>query len=236
MLKKVFIGLTVLTLAIVLGFVGYVRWQLQPWPEPRSLPANLVAATAPQGKALLDTAVDAADYAPLASHFVAQQLKSYCGVASSVAVLSALGEETTQSDFFTGPATAVRSRLDVTLGGMTLADLSGLLAAHGVEVSTHYADAFSVDDFRDAIERNLSWPGDYLVVNYQRAALGQSRGGHISPLAAYNREQDMVLVMDTASHYYPQTWVPVAKLFDGMQAVDPSSGRSRGYVEVSRVP
>ena len=81
--------------------------------------------------------------------------------------------------------------------------------------------------------RNLSTPGDYLVVNYQREVLGQNKVGHISPLAAYDRETDTVLILDTASYSYPPTWVPVADLFAAMATTDRSSGKSRGFVEVS---
>lgn len=73
-------------------------------------------------------------------------------------------------------------------------------------------------------------PCGYAAACYQRELLGQDRVGHISPLAAYDR--DKVLILDTAAHKYPPTWAPVERLFAAMQTVDGSSGKMRGYVEV----
>ena len=148
-------------------------------------------------------------------------------------MLSALGREVDQGSFFTAAASDVRPRRKVMMGGMSLPDLAGLLGAHGAAVSVQHATDSDLDAFREAVIRNLSTPGDYLLVNYQREVLGQNKVGHISPLAAYDRETDTVLIMDTASYSYPPTWVPVADLFAAMATTDRSSGKSRGFVEVS---
>jgi hypothetical protein len=220
-------------LALVLfGFAGFVWWALQPKYNPLPLPDALIALDSEQGQALLASAEYVADYEELAGAFQSQELISYCGVASGVAVLNARGAALSQDEFFNAAASRVRSRLDVTFGGMSLPDLGGLVAAHGATTAVVHAGDASVDEFRATIERNLATEGDYLVVNYQREALGQGRVGHISPLAAYHRDSDRVLVMDTAAYKYPQTWVPVDSLFAAMQEVDGASGRSRGYMEV----
>lgn len=233
MLKKVlwFLGTSVVVLA--LSFAGFVWWQLQPHQELRPLPDDMVAISTADGQELLRRADAAEDYEPLAEHFTAQSLKSYCGVASSVAVLSALGEDVDQGSFFTAEASSVRPRMKVAMGGMSLPDLGGLLEAHGASVSVHHADTFTVEEFREVVANNLSDAGDFLIVNYQREELGQPRVGHISPLAAYDGDTDMVLVMDTASHYYPHTWVSLEKLYAAMRTTDSSSGRMRGYVTVT---
>jgi hypothetical protein len=83
------------------------------------------------------------------------------------------------------------------------------------------------------VERNLSNEDDYLLVNYQREVLGQERVGHISPLAAYDRDSDRVLILDTAGYKYPPTWVPMESLFTAMSTVDSASGKSRGFIEIS---
>ncbi len=222
-----------LAAVLLLAFAGFVWWSLQPRLEPRPLPADLVAVTADRGQALLAQASAAADYGPLSSHFVPQSLKSYCGVASGVAVLSAIGVEVDQGSFFSSEAEAVRPRISVMLGGMSLEELAGLLQAHGAVVNVHHASEFTLEDFRDAVTANLGNDRDYLVVNYQREVLGQPRVGHISPLAAYDAESDLVLIMDTASHYYPHTWVPLEKLYAAMATTDSSSGKQRGYLRVT---
>jgi hypothetical protein len=232
---KKFLGVVgVILLAAVIGFSGFIWWKLQPHPDPQPLPPELIALDTPEGSAMLEGAEDRADYGALSQSYVSQELISYCGVASSVTVLNALGQDTSQSDFFTPEASLVRPRRQVMFGGMSLLDLAGLLAAHGAIAEVHFADTVSLDDFRVAVQRNLADPDDYLLVNYQRGVLGQAAVGHISPLAAYDADTDRVLIMDTASYKYPPTWVPLAKLYEAMNTTDSSSGRARGYVEVTQ--
>ena len=219
--------------AIVFGFAGFVWWSLQPRPDPQPLPAALVAVTSPEGQGLLDDADAIADYRRLSESFQQQSLRSYCGVASGTIVLTALGRNVSQEDFFTDEASRVRSRLSVMLGGMSLPDFAALMNAHGAQVSTMHADTSSLEEFRAAVERNLSSENDYLLVNYQREVLGQERVGHISPLAAYDRDSDRVLILDTAGYKYPPTWVPMESLFAAMSTIDSSSGRTRGFIEIS---
>ena len=225
----------VLTLPIgVLAAVAAAGWWfLVPRPDPRPLPPGLIDAGSAAGQALLRGAEGSADYAGLTQGFQTQALKSYCGVASSVAVLSALGREVSQGDFFTEAAAEVRPRWRVALTGMPLADLGGLLAAHGATVEVHHADSLDEAGFRAALTANLAQEGDYLIVNYQRGTLGQDATGHISPLAAYDADTDRVLILDTAAYKYPPTWVPVASLFAAMNTIDSETGATRGYVEVT---
>lgn len=233
MLKKTLTTLAVLIIALALLFVGSVWWRLQPKDDPQPLPADLVSLFDEAGLRLLADADALADYELLRANYESQELRSYCGVASSVSVLSALGRDVDQGSFFTSAASQVRPRRKVMLGGMSLPDLAGLLRAHGATVVLQHAAGSNVEQFRETVVRNLSTEGDFLLVNYQREVLGQNRVGHISPVAAYDRETDSVLIMDTASYSYPPTWVPVTGLFEAMATPDRSSGKSRGYAEVS---
>ncbi|MEM7135313.1 MAG: phytochelatin synthase family protein [Myxococcota bacterium] len=231
-MKKVLVGLGVALIVSALGFASFVWWRLQPREDRLPLPAGLVAHDTSAGNARLESAGASADYQPLVDAFEPQALVSYCGVASGAAVLSAMGQDITQQTFFDDKTDRVRTRFQVTFGGMSLADLAGLLEAHGAEVEVHHAGSSTVDEFRQVLEENLAREGDYVVVNYQREALGQGRVGHISPLAAYDRDTDSVLVLDTAAHKYPPTWVPVPSLFTAMDTTDNSTGQTRGFLEV----
>lgn len=221
-----------LVLVAVLAAAGWLF--LLPRTDLRPLPPDLIDAASAEGQALLDGAEGRADHATLARGFEAQALKSYCGVATSVIVLNALGQEVGQRDFFTDAAAEVRPMWRVMLTGMPLDDLGGLLAAHGATVAVHHADSVDEAAFRAALAANLAQAGDYLIVNYQRGMLGQDATGHISPLAAYDADSDRVLILDTASYKYPPTWVRVASLFAAMNTIDSETGRTRGYVEVRR--
>ena len=73
-----------------------------------------------------------------------------------------------------------------------------------------------------------------LVVSYDRKVLGQTGSGHFSPIAAYDRVTDSVLIADTARFKYGAHWVPMSLLWEAMKPVDPDSGRSRGFVLLQR--
>ena len=59
-----------------------------------------------------------------------------------------------------------------------------------------------------------------MIINYLRMAIGQERGGHISPLAAYDAETDRFLILDVARYKYPPVWVTASDLFDAMNTPD----------------
>jgi Phytochelatin synthase len=69
-----------------------------------------------------------------------------------------------------------------------------------------------------------------LVVSYSRKVLGQTGSGHFSPIVAYDRITDSVLIADTARFKYGAHWVDLPLLFAAMRPIDPDTGRSRGYV------
>ena len=59
----------------------------------------------------------------------------------------------------------------------------------------------------------LAAPGRFVIINYLRKAIGQEKGGHISPLAAFDAESDRFLILDVARYKYPPVWVKTAELF-----------------------
>jgi len=213
---------------------GGAVWQLAfraPAADPSPLPERLVAATAAEGQRLLADSTATADYEALMSTFEAQRRPAFCGVASSVAVLNALrpsAPRLTQATFFSDLATEMR----VTLRGMTLQQLGELLRKHGAEAEIVFAQDTNLDTFRAMARANLRHPGDYVLVNYERAALGQREGGHISPLAAYHATSDRFLILDVAPYRYPPVWVPALELWSAMSTLDATSGKTRGFVMV----
>lgn len=204
-----------------------------PRPDPQPIPEGQISVETAEGRALLATATAQADHAALRAALQPQEKLSWCGVASAATVLSAARNERLDQDaFFTPAASAVRSWWRVTAAGMPLADLGGMLAAHGFEVEVHHADPGGLPAFRSAAARNLARPGDWLIVNYSRAALQQGDSGHISPVSAYDAASDRFLVLDVATYKFPPIWVPAEALFAAMATVDSESGRARGWVEV----
>jgi hypothetical protein len=213
------------------------------------LPASLVALDSREGRNLLVTSDANDDFFHLANQWVSQQLGSFCGVASTVMVLNALQlpapavsawspyNAFTQDNVFEGPAGAVLTSRAVSRGGMTLDQLGHFVEAHGgVQVRVVHASDTTLDAFRSIAAQNLREAGNYVLINYDRAGVGQETMGHISPLGAYNASADRFLVMDVARYKYPGVWVRAADLFAAMNTPDRSSGLSRGFVTVQSLP
>lgn len=74
------------------------------------------------------------------------------------------------------------------------------------------------------------------VCNYSRKVLGQTGDGHFSPVAAWDRETDSVLIMDVARFKYPPHWVPASLLYEAMLPYDASTSRPRGWLLIARPP
>ena len=115
--------------------------------------------------------------------------------------------------------------------GFQVRQLDALLRAHGAPTRLVIVGAASVaDEIRDDLRRNLERPGDYVIVNYSRAAVGQAGGGHISPLGAYDAASDSFLVLDVNPASAGWVWMPTATLIKGMRSFDMLE--NRGYIVV----
>ena len=115
--------------------------------------------------------------------------------------------------------------------GITLDELEKLLQAHGLKTCVQYANETSIDEFRDkarlAMQKQDS--SQAVIVNYFMSALGQEPfGGHHSPIAAYDKNTDCFLILDTWPDT-PVAWVPTKYLFAAMNTVDKSSNKHRGF-------
>lgn len=210
------------------------------WSERRvvhsalSEPPSLVPLDSDEGRKLLGE-TGTVDHGPLLQWFEGQSRLCFCSVASSVITLNALRERALhdQSAFFSPAIAAIRTEAEVDVDGMTLPDLGRVLGECGARVEVFHAADETLDTFRERAIDNLHRPRDFLIVNYLREVVGQARGGHFSPLAAWHEETDRFLVLDVAEHRYPPVWVSSTRLFAAMGHVDASSGRSRGYLCVS---
>lgn len=222
-------GLTVI-LVMLINFVFST-----PEIALQNLPSNLISNESVMGKKLLAESNFRADYSNLQENFVSQSRRAFCGVASSVTALNSLRDSQppiTQATLFDNKTRKVIHPLKVTFGGMTLAQLNGILQAHQLDTKLIYAADIDLDQFRDLARKNLSDPRDVILVNYRRPALNQPGGGHISPIAAYHQKSDRFLILDVAAYKYPPTWVRTKELWNGINSVDQTSNRSRGLITV----
>lgn len=240
-----------LTHTFLIRHLRYVRsvtvwmWVAVAQAQTLPLPAHLISLDSPQGRALLIESSAREAYGPLSLHFVTQKDPSYCGVASIVMVLNALGRLAppatdiegltayTQDNLFSTSTEAILAHDVLAKQGMTLDQLGRLFESLGVHAEVHHANASSIAQFRAQAAAAVAKPGEHVVVNYLRAAIGQQSGGHISPLAAYDAPTDRFLVMDVSRYKYPPVWVSTAELFGAMNTVDAGNeGQRRGFVLV----
>jgi hypothetical protein len=230
------IALRVVLVVVVFGLLAVGRFMYgvyRPANAPLTLPAGLVDVDSPEGRIRLARAASA-DHAAMHASFVPQQHGSFCGIASSVIALNALGlGPVTQDSIFDARTAPVQTRAEAFFGGITLDELGGLLRARGAHVVVVHAEAGGLARFRESARANLARPGDVLVINYDRRVVHEVGGGHISPISAYDPTTDTFLLLDTAAYKYPAHWVPADALYRAMAMRDPSTGRTRGYVEAS---
>jgi Phytochelatin synthase len=210
------------------------------------LPQNLSGFSTRDGEVYFAESDAREAYFPLASNFLTQKTQAYCGVASIVMVLNALGvpapavpEYTpyrtfTQDNVLDEHTDAILPREVLARQGMTLDQIGGILATQPVKAEVHHASDSSADEFRKLASAYLAEPGHFVIVNYLRKAIGEEIGGHISPLAAYDSKADRFLILDVARYKYPPVWVKTAEIFGAMNTPDASNGdKTRGFVLVT---
>jgi hypothetical protein len=105
--------------------------------------------------------------------------------------------------------------------GLQLRQLHQILLEHGLHSSLRVvSDELDEASVRRELIENLAREGDYVIINYARGALGQPGGGHISPLGAYDRPSDSVLVLDVNPTRAPFVWVPMKQLVAALRTKD----------------
>jgi hypothetical protein len=234
-------GLT--CLQIVIFMFSMIAGELLAQTLPLS--PNLINLNSEEGERLLMESQTREDFLPLIVHFTVQQNKAYCGVASSVMVLNTLSipaPETkkyapfrlfTQDNFFNAAARKVVTPEVVAQRGMTLDQLGKLLEAHAVNTTVYHSADTSIDEFRTLAVKNLDDSRNFILINYLRKIIGQEKGGHISPLAAYHEKTDRFLILDVSRYKYPPVWVTAEKLWQSMATIDSDANKTRGFVVVS---
>jgi hypothetical protein len=140
----------------------------------------------------------------------------------------------TQNNLFNEKTERIVSAQTVERQGMTLAELGKLMASYSLRTKIIFSGDSRPEQFRKLAVDNLKQPGNFVLVNYLRKTIGQETGGHISPLAAYHEGTDRFLILDVSRYKYPPAWVTTEQLWRAMNTVDQASGKTRGFVLVSR--
>lgn len=118
--------------------------------------------------------------------------------------------------------------------GLELHQVRSLLDHYGARVELHYAaydDGENVALFTQCLKETLNCSKKLIITNFHGGYLGAGSKGHFSTLAAYNKQSDSVLVLDTACHKNPWFWAPVRQFYQAMHQGE--DGKMRGYLIVS---
>jgi hypothetical protein len=217
--------------------------------EVLTVTENLINFNSREVEKLLINSTAKQDYIPLSINFVTQKNLAYCGVASMVMVLNALPISApsapeynsfstsypifTQSNIFNQETEQIITATKISRQGMTLEELGKFLGTYPVKTEVYHAENLNIAQFRQLIVKNLQESSNFILVNYLRNNIGQQRGGHISPLAAYDQETDRFLILDVARYKYPPVWVKVEELWQAVNTIDSVSGKTRGFVSIS---
>jgi hypothetical protein len=213
--------------------------------ETLPLPEDLISLDSERGSKLLMESEALNAYWPLSIQFVTQKNQAFCGVATIVMLLNALDVPApttpefepfrtfTQDNLLNEATEKILPQAVLARQGMTLDQLGELIRSYGVQAEVHHAADSSLDEFRALAQAHLGSPDRHVAVNYLRLAIGQERGGHISPLAAYDAETDRFLILDVSRYKYPPIWVEAADLFAAMNTTDSDNDdKTRGFVLV----
>ena len=212
----------------------------------RALTPPSIAFSSSEGRGLFEQSLREGFlevYFILAEKFTTQSDPAFCGLGSLSMALNALFIDPKRiwkgnwRWFDDSMLDCCVSLEDIRSNGITLPSLICLAKCNGANAHLTYAPESTIDEFRNVVMRVCSKTTEdltILLVSYSRKGLNQTGDGHFSPVGGYCRESDMVLIMDVARFKYPPHWVPVSDLFEAMKPIDKTTGKSRGYILLSK--
>eukprot|EP00903_Cladosiphon_okamuranus_P008074 g7788.t1 len=206
----------------------------------RTLKPPSVAFSSSEGRKLFREALfegTMESYFRLAEQFRTQDEPAFCGLSTLTMVLNALAVD--PGRVWKGPWRWYHeSMLDccaplevVKSKGITLTTMCCLARCNGLVVTPFSPDTHAIEDLRAVVHHCSSEDrGKVVVVSYDRRGVNQTGTGHFSPIGGYHREQDLVLVMDTARFKHPPHWIPMETLWEAMKRIDNETGKPRGFM------
>jgi glutathione gamma-glutamylcysteinyltransferase len=208
----------------------------------RPLPADATEFSSPAGRRLFAEALAAGGldgYFRLAEQFHTQAEPEFCGLGSLVVALNALGID--PGRLWKGPWRWFSEELldccvsldEVRRRGLDLDEIACLARCNGAAVDLFRAETSDAAAWRSSLIAAARGEG-VVIAAYDRARLDQTGSGHFSPIGGYHAERDLVLILDVARFKYPPHWISAERLWCAMHAIDPTTGRSRGWIALQR--
>lgn len=154
-----------------------------------------------------------------------QRNGSVCGPTSVANVLHSLQRPGDQASVL--KASGLTTVMGYLPQGITLDQLAEVTAqSTGSQVSV--LRDLSLASFREHLRQSNDLARRY-IINFTRAPLFGTGGGHHSPIAGYLAEQDLVLVLDVNEQYGAWLVTP-ERLFEAMDTIDTGAGKKRGLL------
>ncbi|MEJ7599064.1 MAG: phytochelatin synthase family protein [Kofleriaceae bacterium] len=208
----------------------------------RPLPTGATEFASPAGRQLFAEALAAGGlegYFRLAEQFHTQADPAFCGLGSLVVALNALGID--PGRLWKGPWRWFSEDLldccvaldQVRLRGLDLDEVACLARCNGAAVTLARAETTDLAAWRAALVAAARGEG-VVIASYDRAGLDQTGSGHFSPIGGYHVARDLVLILDVARFKYPPHWISAERVWQAMHAIDPATGRSRGWLALQR--
>lgn len=94
-----------------------------------------------------------------------------------------------------------------------------MVQSFGLKSEVFFANTLSRDEFRSLLIKALL-NQQFIIVNFLRSELHQQGGGHHSPIAAYDKKTDRILLLDVARYKYPAYWVKIDDLWNAVNTKD----------------
>jgi glutathione gamma-glutamylcysteinyltransferase len=208
----------------------------------RPLPADATEFSSTAGRQLFAEALASGGldgYFRLAEQFHTQAEPEFCGLGSLVVALNALAID--PGRLWKGPWRWFSEELldccvsldQIRRRGLDLDEIACLARCNGAAVDMFRAETSDAAAWRSSLSDAAR--GDRVVIaSYDRAGLDQTGSGHFSPIGGYHAARDLALVLDVARFKYPPHWISAERLWQAMHAIDPATGRSRGWIALQR--
>lgn len=182
----------------------------------------------------------AADYWTLSEYYWPQSTNCGCSATSVTMALNALRSRIAPDEPALNEEDVIAAigslrwaeRTAEDGGGVTMADLERILWASlerfeldgSVQaIAPDPADATTLESLRDALAQNETSPDSIMLAYYNQAVVtGDPDGGlHVSPIGAFNAEDDRVLLMDVDRECHVPYWTSTETLLAALVTPDP---------------
>ncbi|GMP91670.1 hypothetical protein CsSME_00042261 [Camellia sinensis var. sinensis] len=108
------------------------------------------------------------------------------------------------------------------------------LARKHVDIEAFKAQHSSLEQFTNCVIQTTLTEELYMILSYSRKTVNQTGDGHFSPMDAYHKGRDMLLILDVARYKYPFHWLPRMTVWDAMNEIDKETDETRGFMMVRK--